>query len=74
MPVSEQTSEKRDEIYRRFVGDEGYGRVRTYGFCPSPTDVFRRSANMTGPSEEVMASMRQQVRAEILEEVEAQQA
>lgn len=44
VPESKQTSEKRDEVYRRFVGDEGHGRVRTYGFGPSRTDIFRRSA------------------------------
>ena len=71
---SEQTPEKRDEIFKRFVGDEGHGRVRTYGFGPSPTDVYRRLVVAMGPSEQVMANLRQNIREEMREEMEAQQA
>ena len=74
MSNSEQTPEKWDEIFRRFVGGEGHGRVRTYGFDPSPTDVYRRAVAATGPSEEVMASLRQNIREEMREEMEARQA
>ena len=70
---SEQTPEKRDEIFRRFVGGEGHGRVRKYEFGPSPKDVYRRPVAATGPSEEVMASLRQNIREEMREEMEAQQ-
>ena len=77
-PDSEKIPKKRDEIYRRFVGDEGHGRVHTYAFGPSPTDVFRWLAAVIGPSEGVIDNLRQriqeEVREEILEEVEAQQA
>ena len=69
VPDSEQTTEKWDELFKRFVGNEGHGRVRTYEFGPSPTDVFRLSSAMTSPSEEVMANLRQHIRKKMREEI-----
>ena len=73
MSDSEQTPEKPDEIFRRFVGSEGHGRVHMYGLGPSPTNVYRRPVAATGPSEEVMANLRQNIRKEMRGEMEAQQ-
>ena len=63
MAESEQSSEQREKIFTDIVGgDDRHGRVRTYGFGPSRTDVFGRQAARTGPSDEDLANLRQQIR------------
>nr|DAD23501.1 TPA_asm: hypothetical protein HUJ06_024964 [Nelumbo nucifera] len=38
--ISQETEVSEEEIFSRIMGKEKYGRVRTYGLGPSPTDIW----------------------------------
>lgn len=79
MPESSmQSSSAVDEVFTQVMGPERPGRVRTYGFGPSPRDVFEHKKSeemqaMQSQLDEQLSRHKAEMEAKQLE-MEAQQA
>ncbi|KAK1322792.1 hypothetical protein QJS10_CPA02g00539 [Acorus calamus] len=69
VPEPKQTQAVRERVFTSVMGPDGHGRVRTFGFGPSPTDIFGRPHISSRPSQELLDRMREEIRKEIRDDI-----
>ncbi|KAK1271868.1 hypothetical protein QJS04_geneDACA024630 [Acorus gramineus] len=65
----EQTQVVQERVFTSVMGPDGHGRVRTFSFGPSPTNIFGRPHISSMPSQEILDRMHDEIHKEIRDEI-----